>query len=213
MLRRTVAVLLFATSILGLTSCTQSKIYAGDKKAGVYFTVPNGWQKVSQKQLHELQAGSKSQSTLTRLRSVIYESAYSPNPITATNVLSLNAPNSVIVYARVRGLTGDEMNAVSYNWLRDLIYPVTDSINAPASSSNFELLDDLELVQSGGRGVETVFKITGNDGISQTIDQSAIVSNDRTTIYVLLVRARSSYFEKNSQIISKLVHSFTVKGI
>jgi len=213
MFRKLVAIFLLGTSILGLTACSQSKIYAGDKKAGVYFTVPNGWQNVSQKQLHDLQATSKSATTQTRLQAVMYESAYSPNHITANDVLSLNAPSSVIAYARVRGLTGDEMNAVSYNWLRDLVFPVTTWINAPVTSSAFELLDDLEVVQSGGRGVETIFKATGSDGISQTIDQTAIVSTDRSAIYVLLIRARTDYYEKNSALISKLAHSFTVKGI
>jgi hypothetical protein len=207
-----IAFSLIAISVLGLSSCSQSKIYAGDKSSGVFFTVPSGWKMVSQKALHDLQATSNSSVSQTRLQAVRYEEAYSPNTFTSSDVLSLRTPISVIAYARVRSLTGDEMNAVSYNWLRDLVYPVTTWINSPSAASGFELLDDLEVVQPGGRGVETIYKVTGSDGIPQTIDQTAIVSTDRSAIYVLLVRARTSFYQKNGALISKLAQSFTVKG-
>jgi len=211
--RKVVAIGLALIAVLGLTSCSQSKIYAGDKKSGVFFTVQNGWRMVSQKELHDLQATSKNSVTQSRLQAVSYETAFSPDQITASDVLSLSSPDSVIAYARVRGLSGDEMNAVSYNWLRDLVFPVTTWINSPASAPGFELFNDLEVVQPGARGIESIFKVTGSDGISQTIDQTALVSNDHSSIYIFLIRAKSSYYEKNMNVISKLAHSFTVKGI
>ena len=201
-----------ASLIVSLSACTSSQIYAGDKKSGVYATIPKDWQSLSQLALRNYEAQAKDAASQAKLALVIYESAFSPSKISPEEVLSLKTPDKPIVYLRVRALTGDEMNAVSYNWLRDLIYPITTWLSASSPVNGFELIDDLENVQAGARGVESIFNVRGKDGVLETVDQSALVSTDRSTIYILLIRCPASYYENHLSQLKKISKSFTVKG-
>jgi len=121
----TIAVLVFP--VLLLSSCAQpSKIYASSKSEGVYFSLPRGWTKVSQKDLSARESSSTVSGAAERAASVLWQEAYSLNPkVTANEVLSLKTPDKPLVYVRVRSLLGAEINSVSYNSLRDLIVPLT----------------------------------------------------------------------------------------
>ena len=62
--RRYVAGIFLLISVIGLTSCSQSQIYATDKQSGVYAAIPNGWQKITTAQLTK----AESQSTADGVR-------------------------------------------------------------------------------------------------------------------------------------------------
>jgi len=75
----------------------------------------------------------------------------------------------------------------------------------------FSILSDQEIVEKGARGVRTVYTITIDD-VKQTISQTALMSNDRTTMYIFVVRCETSCFKKNTKTINEIVNSFTVRG-
>jgi hypothetical protein len=148
-----------------------------------------------------------------RLAQVTWQEAYSKDgEAKAADVFSLSAPKSPLVYVRVRDLSVDEMQSVSYNSLRDIIVPLTSWINKGSVGNNFTLTDDFEAVQKIARGVHTIYAFSGSDGVNQTINQTALVSNDRTKLYVLLVRAKTSDFSKDEKELTKIADSFTVLG-
>ncbi len=106
----------------------------------------------------------------------------------------------------------DEVNAVSYNTLRDIVQPVTDWVNNPtASTPVYNIIDDHEVVQKGGRGVRTIYNFI-DSGVSQTIDQTALMSPDHAKIYVFVVRCTTVCYNKNIKAISRIADSFTVRG-
>ncbi len=112
----------------------------------------------------------------------------------------------------MRELSSSEINSVSYNALRDVIVPVTQIINADdPSAPDFEILADQEVVQEGGRGVQTIYRFSIDD-VKQTINQTALMSNDRTTMYIFVVRCTSECYSKNEKKIEEIVSSFTVQG-
>lgn len=196
-----------------LTGCTSSMLYAKDKKDGVYFTLPNGWKKISQSELAAREAQSKSNGAAERLALVSWQEAYSESgELKPDDIYSLKAPKSPMVYARVRNLNIDEVQSVSYNSLRDIIVPLTDWINKSTAEHQFSLSDDFEVVQKNSRGVRSIYSFAGADGIEQTVDQTAIVSNDRSKIYVLLVRAKAKAFREKSKELTKIADSFTIRG-
>ncbi|MEI6649683.1 MAG: hypothetical protein WCO08_08615 [Actinomycetes bacterium] len=205
-------------AILALAGCAQpSQKYAADKKDGVYFTVPISWKLIPQKAISAREALSTATGAADRLAAVKWQEAYSPSAaITAKDVLSLATKNQPIVYVRVRSLLSDEINAVSYNSLRDIIVPLTTwAAGTDATAPAFTIGDDSEDVQKIARGVHTEFTFTTNVGkvsTSQTIDQTSLVANDRSTLYVLVVRCSASCFEKNRTVLTKISHSFTVRG-
>ncbi len=210
---RTTLALLFST--LALTGCvTPSQNYATSKETGTYFTAPASWSKISQKELTKVERASTSESAQEKLSLTRWEEAYAlSETTTAADVLSAKAPTEPIAYARVRYLNGTEINTASYNFLRDLVFPITSwvegSITAP---SDLTILDDAEVTQKAAQGVRTEISFTGKDGVLQTFDQTALLSTDRRTIYVLIVRCSSTCFEKHQTALSSIIQSFTVRG-
>jgi len=207
-------VLVASVSALLLTGCAQSSHkYGSDTKDGVYFSVPNSWHTISSMELAKQEALSTVQGSAERLALVRYQIAYSPDPkLTAKDVLTLTAPKNPIVYARVRGLTNSEIQQVSYNDLRNLILPLTSWEDGTASSIPVYSVDsDREAVQKGGRGVHTVFSFT-NNGVSQTINQTGILSSDHRTLVMFIVRCSTTCYKKNKVDIEKSVASFTDRG-
>ena len=64
---RLITALLLASSTLILSACTPSKQYAGSKKDGAFFTVPNQWREISNSALNKEEGKSKSQSDLDQI--------------------------------------------------------------------------------------------------------------------------------------------------
>ncbi|MCX6450163.1 MAG: hypothetical protein NTZ31_00435 [Actinobacteria bacterium] len=214
MLRTKGTITMALIGVISLTGCQSSQIYSGDKNLGMFVAIPHGWKKISQEQLHTRELQATTVGAKERAQSVIFQEAYSLDPKTSpAEVFSIKAPQDAIVLLRSRYLTGDEMNSVSYNWLRDVVFPLTTWLSNPtAKTPQYQLIDDLENVQNKARGVRTVYSVVDSDKVSQTISQTALVSDDRTKIYVLLIRARTSWYQKNASIVSKIAKSFTVRG-
>ena len=203
----------FVVIALGLTGCASTQMYAKNKSEGVYFTVPNGWKKISQKDLAKRESESKASGAADRLSLVSWQEAYSKGgEATPSDVFSLKAPKSPLVYVRVRTLSIDEVQSVSYNSLRDIIVPLTSWINKGNETNSFVLNNDVEAIQRGGRGVHTIYSFVGNDGVDQTINQAAYLSNDHSKIYVLLVRASTKDYMASEKALNKIADSFTIRG-
>lgn len=203
-----------AVLALVLTGCGQpTQKYGASKSEGVYFTVPITWHKVTMSALNALEAGSNAVGAVEKLAYVTWQEAYSPDrKIGAKETFSLTPTNSPLAFVRVRELFPDEVNAVSYNTLRDIVQPVTDWVNNPTDSTPvYNIIDDHEVVQEGGRGVRTIYNFI-DSGVSQTIDQTALMSPDHAKIYVFVVRCTTVCYDKNIKEISRIADSFTVRG-
>lgn len=200
---------------LALSACgVPSQYYASDKKDGVYLTLPTGWHSISQLKLNALEATSTATGAADRLALVRWQEGFSPDAkVGAKAVLNLSAPSSPVIYVRVRGLTFDETNAVSFNSLRNMIVPLTTWIDGTDTTApEFQIFDDSPVIQKVARGVHTNYEFTVKGQPSQTIDQTALVSEDRSLIYVLIVRCTTTCFDKNRAVLSKISKSFTVRG-
>jgi hypothetical protein len=214
---RAILVISSLLGVIALSGCGQpTQRYAVDKKDGVFFSVPYSWHEITTDALNKTEsAASASNATAAqRYAAVHWQAAFSPNAAFGPkNVFTLATPTSPLVYGRVRALLPDEVNAVSYNSLRDIVVPLTSWLSGTDTTApTFEILDDSEDVQKNGRGVHTVYSFQLSGQLPQTIDQTAIVSDDRTTMYVLLIRCTSTCFQKNQSEISKIAKSFTVRG-
>jgi hypothetical protein len=206
---------LFLATALLLASCGRaSQQYAASKSEGVYFTVPVSWHKVGMKNLNAFEATSKVIGATDKLNLVKWQEAYSPDKkIEAKNVFSIHPTKNPIVFVRVRELFPDEVNSISYNTLRDVVEPITDWVTNPTTTTpQYNINDDYEVVQKGGRGVHTVYDFVV-DGVSQTIDQTALMSLNGQKIYVLVMRCTTTCYDKNITVLSKISKSFTVRGV
>jgi hypothetical protein len=213
-MRRPVIALLGIALVLGLTGCGESsKFYPASKSEGVFFSVPTNWKALSTASLNKYEKESTEPEGAARQALVKWQIAYTTNKkLKAAEVFNLTAPSKPLAFARVRDLESSEINSVSYNTLRDVIVPVTQIIEGDdPSAPDFQILVDQEVVQKGARGVQTVYSFS-IDGKEQTINQTSLMSNDRTTMYIFVVRCTTECYNKNKKKIEEIVSSFTVEG-
>ena len=213
-MKRPVIALLGIALVLGLTGCGESsKLYPASKSEGVFFSVPTNWKALSTASLNKYEKESTEPEGAARQALVKWQIAYTTNKkLKVPEVFNLTAPSQPLVFARVRDLESSEINSVSYNTLRDVIVPVTSIINGDdPSAPDFQILVDQEVVQKGARGVQTVYSFS-IDGKEQTINQTSLMSNDRTTMYIFVVRCTTECYAKNKKKIEEIVSSFTVEG-
>jgi hypothetical protein len=213
-MRRSLIALLGIALVLGLTGCGESsKLYPASKSEGVFFSVPTNWKALSTASLNKYEKESTEPEGAARQALVKWQIAYTTNKkLKVSEVFNLTAPSQPLVFARVRDLESSEINSVSYNTLRDVIVPVTQIIEGDdPSAPDFQILVDQEAVQKGARGVQTVYSFS-IDGREQTINQTSLMSNDRTTMYIFVVRCTTECYNKNKKKIEEIVSSFTVEG-
>ena len=213
-MRRPMVALLGIALVLGLTGCGESsKLYPASKSEGVFFSVPTNWKALSTASLNKYEKESTEPEGAARQALVKWQIAYTTSKkLKVSEVFNLTAPSQPLVFARVRDLESSEINSVSYNTLRDVIVPVTSIINGDdPSAPDFQILVDQEVVQKGARGVQTVYSFSIDDK-EQTINQTSLMSNDRTTMYIFVVRCTTECYNKNKKKIEEIVSSFTVEG-
>jgi len=213
-MRRPVIALLGIALVLGLTGCGESsKLYPASKSEGVFFSVPTNWKALSTASLNKYEKESTEPEGAARQALVKWQIAYTTNKkLKAAEVFNLTAPTKPLAFARVRDLENSEINSVSYNTLRDVIVPVTQIIEGEdPSAPDFQILVDQEVVQKGARGVQTVYSFS-IDGKEQTINQISLMANDRTKLYIFVVRCTTECYNKNKKKIEEIVSSFTVEG-
>ena len=199
---------------LSLAGCGQtSKLYPSSKKEGVFFSVPKNWSGITTKSLNQYEAKTAENESDSKVSLVKWQIAYSPNKkIKAADVFTLQTPSHPLVFARVRALSESEINEVSYNTLRDVIIPLTQLVNGDSTQDpGFSILADEEVIEKAARGVRTVYTLTIED-VKQTISQTALVANDRSTMYIFVVRCTTTCYDKNKKTINEIVNSFTVRG-
>ena len=205
-----------SASILLLTGCFSSSYSYGESKStGTYFRVPHDWHEITQSALTKVESASSDATVQERLSLLRWADAYAQSPATTpsevlSNKVVLDTP---IAFAQVRYLNGTEINEASYNTLRDLVLPITHwadgSVTGPA---DLNIIDDAEVIQKGASGMHTRISFTGSSKVSEIFDQTALLSLDRRSIHVLIVRCSSSCFTKNASTLEKIVKSFTVRG-
>ena len=212
--KRLAIVALITAGLVGLTGCSQSQIYAMDKVSGTYLAIPKGWNKIVKSDLDKAESKSTAPNAAEKLASVIWQEAYATSPkVAAPQVLNLQAPEGAVVYVRVRNLNFEESNSISNNTLRNLIAPVTTWLEDPDNANPiFVLIDDYERIEKAARGIRTIYTLADDSGVSETVDQTVLLSEDRTRVYILLVRAKTKYYDKHVDELLAIGDSFTVRG-
>jgi hypothetical protein len=202
-----------ALALLLLGACAPSKQYEGSKSDGVFYAVPNGWHRVDSKILAKEESKNASQDALDRLSMVTYQMGFTKaKSISPRDVFMLKPTDQPVLYVRFRDLFPEERNAISLNTLRNIIFPVTDLLDGTITNDrNFQLYDDQEVIEKGGRGVNLLYSFD-YEGINETVNQVALYSNDQSKIYLFIIRCSTVCYKKNVDEIDKIVKSFTVRG-
>ena len=162
--------------------------YVANSSKSTYFKVPHGWHKIDQSALqHALEQATGSSGGGWQ---VAYEAGGRP---TANDFLSFGAAHP-FVFADVGQLSQTASNQMSYDVLRDLLFPVTSNARQNATSQGYPLTDFKQIrdqtlmLNQGVHGVRETFEYSYN-GIADTFDQVALTNADQTVFYLLFCTA------------------------
>jgi hypothetical protein len=197
--------------VLGVTlsGCAAPQFtYVANSGQSTYFKVPHAWHKISDASL-----ASQLKTTIGAGGwTIAYEAGVKP---TASDFLSFGTAHP-FVFADVGQLTAAASNQMSYDVLRDLLFPVTSNARQSATTqgyplTNFRQIRDQTLMLSQGvHGVRETFEYTYN-GIADTFDQVALTNADQTVFYLLLLHCTSSCYSSYQSEINDVMSSFTIR--
>lgn len=218
------AVALAGTVALAVTAggCGQPEFhYVKNSERKTYFKVPNAWHQVDQEDLDRIVAGADPASATAQLRSeLIWTVAYDAQDDPAvTHIFGFGVTPEPVVWAKVERLTPTVSGAVSFDLLRDAVLPVTEDARKSAAEQGnplgaFELLHDEVLTPAKGlHGVRVVYNYDlPAGGTLHTFDQTALVNDDASVLYLLLVRCTAACYRDRANELAGIVHSFTVRS-
>ncbi|WP_432827019.1 hypothetical protein [Dactylosporangium sp. CA-092794] len=146
--------------------------------------------------------------------SVAYDASADPSP---EHLLTGAITDEPIVYVRIAKLTENQQNVVSLDALRDLFLPVTDGARQATAGAvgltGFELVHDEVLTPSSGlHGVRVVYDYELANGVLHTFDQTALVNNDGSKLYLLIIRCSTSCYRERAGELDAIAKSFTVRS-
>jgi hypothetical protein len=201
----------------GLTACAApSYTYATDSADHAYFKVPASWPEVGPQAMLDVQtelgktlAGSGA-GTFAWARA--YDAAAHPAP--AALLFGSHTP---VVYVSVHDLRTSMRDALSFNQMRDLLFPVTPTARQQAAAagvklSNFNVvINDTITTKDGVRGINELYVFTvGSQAFAY--DQTVLTNSTTTKLYLLLIQCEQHCFLSHAAQIRTIINSFTVRG-
>ena len=195
----------------GLSACgAPAYTYVTDSTNSTYFKVPTNWHAISSSSLDAaLEAAG---GTAQGIWATAYDAGKSPS---ADNFLSFGV-SQPFVFSEVGTLSSDASNQLSYNGLRDFLFPVSDTGRETAQESGqFPLTDfksvadDTITASNGVHGVREIFQYSYN-GVTDTFDEVALTNADETVVYFIIVHCTIKCYSQNQSDINTVMSSFTV---
>jgi hypothetical protein len=198
-----------ALTITGLSACgAPAYTYVADGSAGTYYKVPTQWHQLSQKNLNAaLTAEGLSGNGIW---STAFDGAGTPS---GSDFLAPDLAQP-FVFAEVGTLTSTASNEVSYNMLRDFMFPVSSSARSQDTDfplTDFKSLRDQTVTAARGvHGVRETFQYTFPTGEADTFDEDVLTNADQTVVYFLLVHCTNACYEQDQNAINTVMTSFTI---
>jgi hypothetical protein len=214
------AVAVVAVAALALTACGAPEYeYVKNSEHKAYFKVPSAWGQVDQDALDSFVLGEEGSAQQRIGQETVWSVAYdAAEPPAADHIFSLSQTDDPVVWAKVEELQPQQADMVSNDVLRNLVLPVTaDQREAAAQSgsmmSDFELLHDEVLnPEKGLRGVRVVYNYGLPAGGLHTFDQTVLIDDAGTVLYLLLLRCSATCYVDRQDEIKDVVGSFTVRS-
>jgi hypothetical protein len=217
---RTTLVLVAVGALALAAGCGSNKYeYVKNSQQKTYFKVPSTWRQVDQGSLDDFVNGSDG-SAASRIKqqtvwSVAYDAARTPGP---EHIFGYSSTTEPVVWAKVEQVDPTVADIVSFDALRNLVLPVTSDARQQAAQNGFPLTDfealhDEVLTPAKGlHGVRVVYNYKMPGGEVQTFDQTALVNDNATTLYMLLLRCDARCYVDRADELQDVATSFTVRS-
>lgn len=217
--RHTVTGLIALGALLAAVSgcAAPAYTYAADSHDQAFFEVPSGWHEVSPQSLAQAQTSLLSKSAAgSSGGSFSWSRAYSEaaNP---TYTTLLTASNEPVVYASVQNVRDSLRGSLSFDLMRDLLFPVTVTARQQAAAAGEKLTGFSQISSTtfttryGMRGINELYEYDIG-GLPDAFDQTVLTNTATSKLYLLLVQCYQDCFLANRTQIEAVVNSFTVRG-
>jgi len=204
--------------LAALTACAAPNYtYAADITDNAFFRVPASWPQVNTHALASVQVALLSKSAAGAAGGTFaWSRAYSATPNPSLSNL-LTGSQTPVVYASVQVLKPSLRAALSFDYMRDLLFPVTAQARQAATAAG-EPLTGFNLVFSttittkdGVRGINELYEYDIG-GLPDAFDQTVLTNGSTTKLYLLLVQCYQDCFVSHEAQIRAVVDSFAVRG-
>jgi hypothetical protein len=213
---RASAKLICLLAVAGITaaSCAGSGYqYLTDSSTHTFVKIPSGWRTYDKAELFP--ASPRTNPFRDVANPVDYVVAFSANTNTPPSELPDWTASQPQGYVLVHSLQGAERDSISYQTLRNWVFPL-DQIYAN-DSSRLAVFDQKDLVQTGFRGSQYVYSLRSNpDQIREgtgsfTVNQTAYLDTGTNRLYLLVVYCNSNCYQANQKTIEGIVASMRLK--
>jgi hypothetical protein len=200
------AVLVLA--LLGAACSSTGYHYVKNSDDRTYFKVPDGWKLYDE---DEVLKAAKDLSPRQRdlERDTSWQVVFDASPKPSLNHLGspkAHHPNGIAV---VRELSFDDSDTLSLGSLRNLFFDVDSAVQNQLG----ELVTYEPLEPDGGfHGFHLVADLDTQSGGVVTLDQTTLVDQATSKVYILLVTCDAQCYEHNSDQIDRVVKSWTVEA-
>jgi hypothetical protein len=215
--RSAVAAGVIAAVLALLAGCAApSYIYAVDSQDHAYFKVPAGWYQVPPKALASAQFALQKAPLGAEGGKYLWARAYAAEPDPGAVDVVTGAPVP-IVYASVQSARDWLRAGLSFNEMRDMLYPVTSAGRLQAAQTGakftgFDLLGTSTIASGDGiRGINELYEYDFAN-VLDAFDQTVLTNTATSKIYLLLVQCSQACFARYEPQIKAIVQSFTVRG-
>jgi hypothetical protein len=236
--RRPLAAVLAAVCALALLAgCGEARYdYISNVDEQTYFKLPKGYTQVTEGvgQLDEIYLGTNPESfKALLLRESRWSRVFDASAVPSANhlVTARRTPQPVI-YAVVQHLLPEMRDKVSYDYMRDYLWPPVTLASrlayqerwqqaiatglvrqGPAPWSGYELLHEQMLTPSEGfRGLRVRYNYEVEDLSVNTFDLTIYTNNDSTVLYALMIRCDFRCYRARIAEFDEIATSFTVRS-
>jgi hypothetical protein len=200
-------------ALAGLSACgAPSYKYVADSPNSTYYKVPAGWNPLSSATLTPV-----IQNVLGNLDGAgTWYTAYDANKKpSGSDFLSFQL-SKPFVAAEVIPLPQSTSDIVSYNTMRDFMWPVTATARQNLAESgntllsNFGQFRDATITARGGvHGVRETFQYTYQNA-TDVWDEEILTNADQTMVYFLVAHCTEVCYAENLNDINTVMSSFTI---
>jgi hypothetical protein len=202
-----------------LAGCGSSGyIYASDTHDKAFFKVPADWHQVDPRFVAQVQATLLSRSAAGAAGGAVAWSRVYTTALHPSALSLLTGSGQPTVYASVQDLRDSLRAQLSFDLMRNLLFPVTASARQADTAAGEKLPPGFVLLlnatistKSGMRGINELYEFDIS-GKATAFDQTVLTNSSTTKLYLLLVQCDQDCFLAHKTQIAAVVHSFTVEG-
>ncbi|MDP8957180.1 MAG: hypothetical protein M3N24_09530 [Actinomycetota bacterium] len=200
------ALLLGAIALAG--ACSSEFEYIENSEAKTYFKVPKTWRLFHEDEVFASNIASMSPQQEAATRRAIWLVAFDANPRPSIRNLlqTTKYPNGI---ARVSSLSDEARDAFSFQALRNVIFPIDETLSQDPQAVEILGIEDLVL-KDGFRGSRIIFNIRRDESFL-TVNQTGLVDSETRSLYLLVVGCEAHCYVQHQKAIDEVVESWTVR--